>query len=169
MAWLNIVSLTSESCSIPNSRDVIQTGHIQAYLTFEHQISGVLSMTIHAQKTPEMGSKRQIDFLQMSFYILSYPNKRSAQRQRDTKQGSCMCSITLYPPYTLVFFRSDAKRTQLLSVCYQMSPVCGMCFCSNVQPVFFWLNLIQLDSGLRVVQMFVCFLVIQLTSEPVSS
>ncbi len=79
-------------------------------------------MTIHAQETlkgPGDGySKHWIDFLQMSFYILSYPNKCSTKAEGHKAGILHVLHFTVYPPCALVFFKSDAKHTQLLSICY---------------------------------------------------
>ncbi len=79
-------------------------------------------MTIHAQETlkgpGDVYSKHWNDFLQMSFYILSYPNKCSTKAEGHKAGLPHVLHFTVYPPCALVFFKSDAKHTQLLSICY---------------------------------------------------
>lgn len=81
----------------------------------------------------------------MSLYILSCPNKHSAQRHTDTKQGSSitlciltvlMCSSGLMPSTTS--YRLSGIRN-FLFVGYVFAQMYGQ----NI----IWLNVIQLDSG----------------------
>lgn len=120
-------------------------------------------------KVPEMGSKHWIDFLRMSFYILSYSNKRSGQRQRDTKQGSCMHSITLC--ILPVLLCSSGLMPSTLSYCLSVTRcllLVGCVFSQIDGQKIIWLNLIQLDNGSHVRNvsfLFFFFLVIQLGCE----
>lgn len=102
-------------------------------------IGYVTRVSDFTSKLPGMGSHTGL--ISSRCPQTSCPAQTNAQYKSKGTQRRAPARATLHRvSCSLVSFRSDAKRTLWLSVCYRTSPVCGTCFRLNIRHCLYYFD-----------------------------